>query len=77
MTPIDALRSATSVDADLFGLSNEKIGTLEKGKLAEHHRHSGRSNVRHHRHRTCFVRDERRQDYPKRSSDDVADGGGR
>jgi imidazolonepropionase-like amidohydrolase len=34
MTPIDALRSATSVTADLFGIS-EKVGTLEKGKLAD------------------------------------------
>lgn len=34
MAPIDALRSATSVTADLFGIS-EKVGTLEKGKLAD------------------------------------------
>ena len=34
MTPIDALRSATSVDADLLGVS-QKLGTLEKGKLAD------------------------------------------
>lgn len=34
MAPIDALRSATSVDADLLGLAT-KIGTLEKGKLAD------------------------------------------
>jgi len=34
MPPIDALRSATSVTADLFGIS-EKVGTLEKGKLAD------------------------------------------
>ena len=34
MSPIDALRSATSIDADLFGLS-AKLGTLEKGKLAD------------------------------------------
>ncbi len=34
MTPIDALRSATSVDAELFGVS-QKLGTLEKGKLAD------------------------------------------
>ncbi len=34
MAPIDALRSATSVDADLFGLA-QKTGTLEKGKLAD------------------------------------------
>jgi len=32
--PIDELRSATSVDADLFGLA-QKTGTLEKGKLAD------------------------------------------
>lgn len=31
---IDALRSATSSNADLFGLS-AKVGTLEKGKLAD------------------------------------------
>jgi imidazolonepropionase-like amidohydrolase len=34
MAPIDALRSATSVDADLLGVS-QKLGTLEKGKLAD------------------------------------------
>src|SRR5438477_1467532 len=34
MAPIDALRSATSIDADLFGLA-QKTGTLEKGKLAD------------------------------------------
>jgi imidazolonepropionase-like amidohydrolase len=34
MTPIDALRSATSVTAELFGIS-EKVGTLEKGKIAD------------------------------------------
>ncbi len=34
MTPIDALRSATSVDAELFGVA-QKLGTLEKGKLAD------------------------------------------
>ena len=34
MAPIDALRSATSMDADLFGLG-QKTGTLEKGKLAD------------------------------------------
>ena len=34
MTPIDALRSATSVDAELFGIA-DRVGTLEKGKLAD------------------------------------------
>jgi imidazolonepropionase-like amidohydrolase len=34
MAPIDALRSATSIDADLLGVS-QKLGTLEKGKLAD------------------------------------------
>lgn len=34
MAPIDALRSATSVDAELFGIA-DKVGTLEKGKLAD------------------------------------------
>ena len=34
MPPIDALRSATSVDAELFGIA-QKVGTLEKGKLAD------------------------------------------
>jgi len=34
MAPIDALRSATSSDAELFGVA-QKIGTLEKGKLAD------------------------------------------
>jgi imidazolonepropionase-like amidohydrolase len=34
MTPIAALKSATSVDADLLGLSS-KLGSLEKGKLAD------------------------------------------
>ena len=34
MKPIDALRSATADDADLLGLT-QKVGTLEKGKLAD------------------------------------------
>src|SRR5689334_20056962 len=34
MRPIDALKAATSNDADLFGIS-EKVGTLEKGRLAD------------------------------------------
>ena len=34
MKPIDALMSATSVDAELLGVAN-KLGTLEKGKLAD------------------------------------------
>jgi imidazolonepropionase-like amidohydrolase len=34
MTPIDALKSATANDADLFGIA-QKVGTLEKGKLAD------------------------------------------
>ncbi|HVF72034.1 MAG TPA: amidohydrolase family protein, partial [Chthoniobacterales bacterium] len=34
LPPIEALRSATSVDADLLGMS-AKLGTLEKGKLAD------------------------------------------
>src|SRR5213596_2444196 len=34
MTPIDALKSATAIDAELLGLA-QKLGTLEKGKLAD------------------------------------------
>jgi imidazolonepropionase-like amidohydrolase len=34
MQPIDALKSATSTTADLFGIA-QKVGTLEKGKLAD------------------------------------------
>lgn len=34
MLPIDALRSATSADAQLFGIA-DKVGSLEKGKLAD------------------------------------------
>lgn len=34
MKPIDALKAGTSADADLLGL-NDKIGTLESGKLAD------------------------------------------
>ena len=34
MPAIDALRAGTSVDAELFGIS-QKVGTLEKGKLAD------------------------------------------
>jgi imidazolonepropionase-like amidohydrolase len=34
MQPIDALKSATSTTADLFGIT-QKVGTLEKGKLAD------------------------------------------
>src|SRR5215468_8619331 len=34
MTPIDALKSATASDAELLGVT-AKVGTLEKGKLAD------------------------------------------
>lgn len=34
MPPIEALRAATSVDAELFGIA-QKVGTLEKGKTAD------------------------------------------
>jgi imidazolonepropionase-like amidohydrolase len=34
MPPIEALRAGTSVDAELFGIA-QKVGTLEKGKLAD------------------------------------------
>ena len=34
MNPIDALKSATANDADLLGVA-QKVGTLEKGKLAD------------------------------------------
>jgi imidazolonepropionase-like amidohydrolase len=34
MTPLEALRAATSADAELFGIA-QKVGTLEKGKLAD------------------------------------------
>lgn len=34
MQPIDALKSATSSDAELLGIG-QKVGTLEKGKLAD------------------------------------------
>ena len=34
MAPIEALRCATAGDAELFGIS-QKVGTLEKGKLAD------------------------------------------
>jgi imidazolonepropionase-like amidohydrolase len=34
MPPIDALRSATANDAELFGIA-QKTGTLEKGKFAD------------------------------------------
>src|SRR4051812_2167083 len=34
MAPLEALRAATSANADLFGIA-QKVGTLEKGKLAD------------------------------------------
>src|SRR5438874_2226797 len=34
MTPIDQLKAATSTTAELFGIA-QKVGTLEKGKLAD------------------------------------------
>ena len=34
MRPADALRAATSVDAELFGVA-DRLGTLEAGKLAD------------------------------------------
>ena len=34
MKPVDALRAATSTDADLLGIA-DKLGTLDPGKLAD------------------------------------------
>ncbi len=34
MPPVEALRAGTSADAELFGIA-QKVGTLEKGKLAD------------------------------------------
>jgi len=34
LKPVDALRAATSVDAELFGIANE-VGSLEDGKIAD------------------------------------------
>jgi imidazolonepropionase-like amidohydrolase len=34
MSPIEALKSATATDAELLGIA-QKVGTLEKGKLAD------------------------------------------
>jgi imidazolonepropionase-like amidohydrolase len=34
MSPMDALKSATANDAELLGIA-QKVGTLEKGKLAD------------------------------------------
>src|SRR5687768_1931669 len=34
MRPVDALKAATSVNAELFGIS-DRLGTLEAGKLAD------------------------------------------
>jgi imidazolonepropionase-like amidohydrolase len=34
MTPVEALKSATANDAELLGIA-QKVGTLEKGKLAD------------------------------------------
>src|SRR6185437_16502577 len=34
MNPIDALKSSTANDAELLGIA-QKVGTLEKGKLAD------------------------------------------
>ena len=62
MAPIDALRSATSVDADLLGVA-QKLGTLEKGKLADIVRDAGRSDSGHHRYRAGLVCHEGWQGY--------------
>jgi imidazolonepropionase-like amidohydrolase len=34
MSPLDALKAGTAVDAELLGLQN-RIGTLEQGKIAD------------------------------------------
>ena len=34
MSPLDALKAGTSVDAELLGIQN-RVGTLEAGKLAD------------------------------------------
>ena len=65
MKPIDALLSATSVDAELFGVAN-KLGTLEKGKLADVIAMPGRSDRRYHRDRARLFCHERRQDREER-----------
>ena len=63
MTPIAALKAATSVDAELLGLS-KSIGTLEPGKLADVVAVPGDPTGRHHRDRARRLRDEGRGGRP-------------
>ena len=62
MAPIDALKSATSNDAELLGLG-QKVGTLGKRETGRRYCDAGRSDCRHHDNRARFVRDEGRQNH--------------
>ena len=64
MPPIAALKSATSVDAELLGIA-AKVGTLEAGQARRPRRHARRPDRGHHGHRAGLLRDEGGQDHQR------------
>ncbi|MGH9815424.1 MAG: amidohydrolase family protein [Candidatus Acidiferrales bacterium] len=59
MKPIDALRAATSMDAELLGVA-DRLGSLEAGKIADVIATPRRPHARHRRHPKSLLGDERR-----------------
>jgi imidazolonepropionase-like amidohydrolase len=62
MSPIDALKSATANDAELLGIA-QKVGTLEKGKLADVIAVPGDPTSGHHGNGARVIRYEGRQNH--------------
>ena len=61
MSPIAALKSATSVDAELLGIAAEGRHP-RAGEAGRRHRHARRPDRGHHRHRARLLRHEGRED---------------
>jgi Imidazolonepropionase and related amidohydrolases len=72
MAAIDALKSATSNDAELLGIA-QKVGTLEKGKLADIIAMPG-DPIADITDGARFVRDERGQNYQERTTEHASGG---
>ena len=66
MKPIDALKSATSVTAELFGIA-DRLGTLTKGKIADIIAVPGDPYAGHPPDRARLLRDEGRGRLPRRT----------
>jgi len=72
MSPLDALKSATANDAELIGIS-QKLGTLEKGKLADLIAMPGDPTQDITATERVFICDEGRENYSEWASDGGAD----